>query len=335
MRITKLVGHVGIDLLLKRAFPEMEVLDLYMGENAPARHDWRYAAVEPREIHVLGDTGDTVMAACAIGYSLTRSGVERPDVFIVEDALSLLIARQLRARRLVWYCHGDFSSEGNPHNAFIRHALSEMGDAPSIYPTEYKRRVNATWREEHSSLVVPMAVPDAAFVPVETKRNGRACMARNGLMEKSRLYDAERIVPLLDGVVIGLGAALDIYGHNGLDAAFGSGAKVCGEIVPISRVSGYSVGVEPFGNPSVSMAQLEMMAAGVPVITYPREEFDQISCAYVTATETQEFIEQACWLIENEVEANRIGTTGQEYVRELYSETAWKERVRDFICGIA
>ncbi len=82
--------------------------------------------------------------------------------------------------------------------------------------------------------------------------------------------------------------------------------------------------LEPFGNKSVSVAQLELMAAGVPMITYPREGFETASSDYELATTAEGF----CRDVDPE-----MGLRGQQFVRENYGQQNWIKRVREFIDG--
>ncbi len=128
----------------------MMILDLDAGEIKPNREDWRYKASEVQLFPIRSYIEDKLLSACAVGWCLKET-VFKPDLFIVEDFFSLMVAREVRAKRLIWYCHADYTSEGNPHNPFVRHAL-DLGGMPSIYPTEDKKAILWLWNRSAISL---------------------------------------------------------------------------------------------------------------------------------------------------------------------------------------
>ncbi len=328
MNIVKLTGHLTVDLLFRRAFPEMTVLDLDAGEWIPNRDDWRYKAVGPKFFPIRSDVEDNLLSACAIGWSLKKElGVYRPDVFVVDDFFGLMVAREVRAKQIIFYCHADYSTDGNPHNAFQRHALSAMYQAPTIYPTLNKKSANAGWRTDHPSVIVPLALTDEAFATSPARKNGRACIVRQSILDRLKLYEPEKFQPLFGEVSTLMQDVLDVYGDNG-EWPDGFGAPTLkGWVSPISDLRDYSVALEPFGNKSVSMCQLELMAAGVPIVTYPREEFDNAARGYLLAETPDEFVRQskvaqAC---------PEIGIEGQSLVRRSYGQMRWTRDVRKFV----
>ncbi len=329
MNIVKLAGHLTVDLLFRRAFPEMTVLDLDAGEWIPNREDWRYKVVGPKFFPIRSHVEDKLLSACAVGWSLKKElKMFAPDVFIVDDFFGLMVAKEVRAKRIVFYCHADYTSEGNPHNEFQRHALSALEAAPTIYPTQSKKEANRSWRVGHPSAVIPLGLPDESFVTPSTRRNGRACIVRQNVVDRLKLYEPEKFQPLFGEVCTRMQDTLDVYGDNGeWPDGYGS-PTLKGWVSPISDLRDYSVALEPFGNRSVSMCQLELMAACVPLVTYPREEFDRKdSRAYLIAETPDEFVHQAGVA----TRCPEVGIEGQVHAKRCYGQARWARDVRKFV----
>lgn len=329
--IVKCVRHLGIDLLFRRALPELCVLDLDLSD-LPRElcdpSDWRYREIAPRFHPVRSEIGDRLESAAALGWNLKEHlGIWRPDLFIVDDPGSLMVGRAVEAGRLLFYSHGDYTAPGNPWNLFLRHALSGLGGAPTLYASEWKRERGESWRQSRKVAVVPLGLPEEAFVPAPVARKARLCLVRDDALGKLTLYD-ERTAGLFAEIVEEWGPVADLCGRNEPSAAFGK--MRLRPRAPIATLADYSVALEPWGNPSVSFAQLELMAAGVPLVTAPREGFLPGGPVPVATTmdEWRAAVGHCC------AEPELIAERGRAHVREHYHESRWIADVRNFIAEL-
>ena len=324
--IAKLVSHPSIDLLFRRALPELRFVDLGGGQP----RDPRYGELRAERFVPAEHNLESLMGTVHLGWMLREHlGLWRPDLMIVDHELGLFVAEQVEARRIVWYCHADYTLPPPRRRRFDLHWLERLGAAPAIYPSEAKRERSGGMRKARGpELVIPLAVPDEAFVSIPKERNGRVACVRHSIPSRLRLNRPGFFRALFRGVCR-LVPDLDIYGSGNTpdDRMFGSATLK--PSVRIRDLADYAVAVEPFGNHSPSACQLELMAAGVPLVTYPREGFEQEGSFLLAAT-PEEFLNQC----ERARREPHIGTLGQIYVRQRHSEAAWCQAVVEWLASL-
>jgi len=326
--ILKLVHHLSIDILWKRALPELVFLDLDCSGNETYRErdDWRYRALDPLYFRPAETLPVGWEGLPGLAWNLREHlGLERPELFIVDSQWELLIARVLRAKSIVWYAHGDFRDNGNPFHEFLRYCFEDLGDAPTLYASRERQVRNEEWRKPRKSCLVFQGVPEECFVPTPDETTDDVLWARNHVYHRLSLDGKGAQRRQIQELGHHYRGRAHLAGYND-PSDFLRDWTLRGRVAPWDPFAGFGCQVELCRNHSPNCAPHELLAAGLPLVTWPQEGWSD--APVIQARTTEEFRRG----IETTLAERRDrGDAGREWVRKHRHSDLWGEIVREFI----
>lgn len=324
MKVAKILCHYGIDKLFRYTFgSDLLVLDFGFYERYPEDED-SHNFVNPITLNIHKETGDKLFSGAAVKYCVEKYlSLKDIDLWIVDDVNTGFLIHQLKHKTsaVMWYCHGDYTLEANPHNDFNRYFLSEFfSGAPVIAASNKLMENTLSWFKTERHGVVPIAVTPERFTEAAPDATDRFAIVRNELAGKARLYQCYDFVARL----VSEFPQLNIYGANfEQDFPVGANIKPYEDVRKIKC----AVGLEALKNYSPSFSQLDLMAAGIPVISFPREFIPRAAC--MTADTEDEFV----GLIQDGTPdaLREFGAAGKKHVVDCHAPEAWSQAVRKLV----
>jgi len=318
MKICKFMCHRGVDKMLKFALGDN--LQLYQHSADP------YSWVESNDLDVIkADIPENI----------------EWDALIIDDMNTWQFFQQanIRSRNKIWYVHGTYTN----WKGFQDFANASLGNYHVIF-TDFARRSSVLkWftREIESTLVLPIHLTPDYFVEPKEFKNGKCCIIGNRLLTTCRFNDNYKIVgQALKNIHKFLGDdKLQIYGWNDQDidqeTEWAQLPKNCIKKSAVIRDLGnYSVSYHPSFVPTLSFVQIEVMAAGIAVVTTPKNDFKSVAVnppPYIIVNNTNEIMEAIYKLTEDSELSYNIGVQGQRYLKEMFPFDFYRETLIDYL----
>jgi len=318
MKICKFMQHRGVDKMLKAALGDK--LQLY-------RHS--------QDTFSWVDTGEVEFIDSDIPEDIEW------DAIIVDniETWDFLHNSGIRTRNKIWYVHGTYSN----WLGFQQDANKKFKGYHTIF-TDFARRDSVLkWfkNEVESTLVLPIHLTPDYFVEPKESKNGKCCIIGNRLLSGCRLNDNYSIVgKTIKSVHEFLGDdRLQIYGWNDhkedQETRLASLPKNCvKESIVIKDLGNYSVSYHPSFVPTLSFVQLEVMAAGIAVVTTPKVDFISdgfFPPAFHICSTTEEFMDAITKLTEDSEYSYEVGRIGQEYIKRKFPFDFYKETLNSYL----
>jgi hypothetical protein len=320
MKIIKHVTHQSIDCLFKAAFQD----DIkYVWMRPPyevSKDDPRYAVLEPIFTHDAERLGE---------YVDTETEY---DWVIIDDPFSMQMAKQLRAKRYLFYVHMSDHQESLIDDL---KALHERSSIIAVAPTEHKRSTFKSYFPIGGDdiKVIHPAVWEGLFqVPISKKRNGRILLITNNLQKRVKRYPES--MPCIQTLFSRFNHWIDVYGRK-TNTSHSRGFPwrpyskgLCKDVRPLNN---YQTAVFPLIHDSPAIAMLDCMALGIPVVTMPREGFRETNDGCFVANTTDEFMDHVHDLLQDIDTAVECGKQARDNVDVRFDSKTWCDKIKDFM----
>lgn len=313
MKICKFACHRGVDKMLKAALGDR----LYIYQHSDDPYRW----INMSDLKVI--------------QSDVPEDIEW-DAIIIDDMSTWQFFQdhEISTRNRIWYVHGTYER----WQQFQDFANQYLRGYHLIF-TDFARRASVlSWYENQieSTLILPIHLTNDYYVQLNYNRNEKCCIVGNRLLHNCCLYpNYERIGLTIEQLYKSLGSdRLQIYGWNDrridqiTDWAVLPSECLRGPVDSIKSLRNYSVSYHPSFVPTLSFVQLEVMAAGVAVVTTPKWDFGPITTnppPYIISESPTDTIEAITKLVDDPEWAYNVGAEGQKYLRTHFPFDFYKE----------
>lgn len=312
MKVVKILCHSGVDTLLKSVLKDdLTIINPTYINRATGPTD--ADSYKNLKCELLNNPADLIKKDW--------------NLAIIDDVFTAFLFEHtgIKDIPLVWYCHGTYE--------FNKGAQSDLkkycSGLPVMFPSCYKREKVLSWLPKPAiDTVLPITLPDSFYRAPGRVRNGKTLIPGNNILEKLIIYpNADRAKQTLKRL-LKMGCHTTGWGFENQRFNW------LGYVHPLKSLNNYSCAAIVNNAPSPGFCQLEMMAAGVPVVMFaPKEDFSKSvegEEGYFLVDTEEEFIGCVERLQSNEVFSSKVGAAGVAYLQKNFPWKKYSENLYSF-----